>query len=808
MAEERSYRLAPGLEITRLPSGAYLLHSDFVAIEMGGDEAESFVERVLSKLKEPRTLDEIICELPGFARHSVVEQLERLRGEGVLSVEATVDPYEAAYEQIGMGATWTRERLATMRIAIFGLEAHGAYLAAFLADIGIRNLTLADPYSFDNAHRILVPFTDPGGDERSREAVAARSLAAAHPGLQVITAKTPLDAATVDRLVADVDLAIGCFDRGMVAAHHWINRSSLRAGVPALFSELRATGGLVGPLVIPGSSACFMCLRMRSIAAKTDFERVMAIEEHHDRCRAPALASRALLPGVSLQAAAMLAQEVVRAALRIQQPVLVDRVLEYDVLAGTQRTHPVLRVADCAVCGEKKKARTSAPLSQLLADTQPPGDPVAAVDSLVSERTGILTELAPVMLDPCEPPRPFVYRVHIANHQFLSDRHEERAVCSGKGSTPEAAIASALGEGIERYASARWSREEIVYARRADIEHETLDPRRLVLYANEQYAQLSYRPYTPESVLGWLPARSLVGGGTPWVPAIGVLMDYAVRDPSEYLFPITSNGLAAGSSLASAVLAATYEVLERDAFMLAWLHRWPGYSHDPATHPDPVVRDVAEAYRRRGVRLVLSRLPTDHPVAVFAAIALQEGGLGGPAAVVGLGADLDSLVAARKAALEVAQVRPSLRKRYRGECATRVEELIRDPTLVTSLEDHALLYTSPRHVNALAFLEGEPAMWSAPTEDARDAGRALSSVINHFRASGQDVLYVDLSSPELRALRLFCVRVIIPDFQPIWFGYREPRLGGDRVRELPVRLGFASAPVPLHALQQLPHPLA
>ena len=55
-------------------------------------------------------------------------------------------------------------------------------------------------------------------------------------------------------------------------------------------------------------------------------------------------------------------------------------------------------------------------------------------------------------------------------------------------------------------------------------------------------------------------------------------MEYQVHSPQEFLVPITSNGLAAGPTLADAVLSAIYEVLERDAILIAWLNRLPGAS--------------------------------------------------------------------------------------------------------------------------------------------------------------------------------------------------------------------------------------
>jgi ribosomal protein S12 methylthiotransferase accessory factor len=813
MAKGPSYRLAAGLEITRLPDTGYLLHSDFVAVRLSGDEATEFVERALVGLREPRTAEAIAAGLPGYTLGSVVGQLERLRAEGVLTTAEHRGPHVAAYDAVGMGADWTAARLAAATVVVFGLEGHGAQLADFLARLGVGALRLVDPGAWREEHLALASIGELVDVGQARSTVVARALHQRYPTVTLTTGVHELDEARVLALCEGADLLVGCFDRGMSAAHHWINRASLALEIPALFSEVRATGSLVGPLVIPGSSSCFMCYRMRTVAAKPDFDRVMAIEEHYDGARAPDLAGRPLLPGICLQTAASLGQEIVRALLRIEQPALVDRVWEHDALSGARQDHSVIRVADCPVCGQKKKRQEPPRLAELVTDAAEPGDLSRLVDVLVSPRTGLLTDLAPTMGDATEPARPYVYRVRISNHQFLSERDEDRAVCSGKGSTPAAALVSALGEAVERYCAARWSPEEILYARRADLPDESLDPRRLVLYDESQYASVPYPRYGEQTVLGWMRARSLITGELPWVPAMAAVMDYAVHDPSEHLFPVTSNGLAAGPTLADAVLRAIYEVVERDAFMLAWLHRWPGRAHDAASHPDADVRELAEAYRRRGVELHLVRLTTDQPVAVFAGITRQRGGLGGPAAVVGLGADLDPVAAARKAAMEVAQVRPSLRRRSRTDQAARVAELAADPLLVETLEDHALLYASEAYGRELDFLVGERAAWDegegpALARVAQDVPAALSLLVEHFRLAGQDVLYVDLSSEDLRPFGLHCARAILPDYQPIWFGRKERRLGGTRVRELPQRLGLASALVSIDSLNPLPHPLA
>ena len=80
-------------------------------------------------------------------------------------------------------------------------------------------------------------------------------------------------------------------------------------------------------------------------------------------------------------------------------------------------------------------------------------------------------------------------------------------------------------------------------------------------------------------------------------------MNYEVQSPAEFIFPITSNGLAAGPTLAEAVLRAAFEVLERDATMIAWLNQLPCTRVDPLSHPDPDVQEICKGVRAQGCSL-------------------------------------------------------------------------------------------------------------------------------------------------------------------------------------------------------------
>lgn len=398
-------------------------------------------------------------------------------------------------------------------------------------------------------------------------------------------------------------------------------------------------------------------------------------------------------------------------------------------------------------------------------------------------------------------------QARVGNHRFLPKDESNRISASGKGLTPDDARLSALGEAVERYSSLFYWPQELYYCRRSELEGRSLDPRDLVLYRPDQYANVRYAPYSEDTVLGWIPGASVKSGESVHLPAVATLMSYSAA-PDELLLGVTSNGVATAGSLADAIRAATLEVIERDAFILGWVHRWILGRWDLTSHPDPEIRDLVEIYRRRGIRLHAFQLPTELGVAAFLAFGISDDPEDLPVAVAGLGADTNLARAAAKAVIEVGQIRPALRRKLRkAEHLAHMAELAADPTRVRELEDHDLLYAHPSALPKLSFLLEHPI-------DRRDwlANEAppatLEWLCDHLESHGHELLYCNLTPPDMARLGLYTARAILPKFQPIDFGYHELRLGGERLHRLPVQLKFREhEPLPAE-LNPDPHPIA
>lgn len=824
------YSLVPAVDVVPLRDGHLLFRSEAVAIRIEGGFARTLEQRVLPLLDGRRRLSQVCAALPDLPPDVLRDRFDALvqsgvfrRTESAVAAAANAPVAIAAAIQAApadLAAPEARARLAQFRVTIAGLEAHGAHLALLLAGCGVGSLLLVDPFPCEPGNLPLLPSSMTSGAVGvARQETVARAVRHAHSTTRVDTARVEtLTRAQIDTLAVGSHLLIGCFDRGFVACHHWLNRAGWSQRIPSLYAELRGQSAFVGPLVIPGQTACFMCYRMRSIACEDDFESAMTYEEYLDRLQRPALHRRATVPTLPSYVASLVALECLK--LMLGESTLAGAVLEFTAQTVASDLHPVLQMPDCPVCGGDgggSRARRRHPLpTDVREPDERTGDLSSAMRHLYSRRTGVVRNLYLVQQDATEPAVPYVMGAELANHRYAPGDTTSLAMCSGKGLTEESARLSTFGEAVERYSGACWRSDEITYARRDGLPEAALDPRQLVLYTSDQYAsgRLPYAPYTGENVLGWTPARSLVSGEWMYVPAQAVFLGYTARGRDEFLCPITSNGLATGPTILAAALAATCEVLERDAFMITWMNRLPCACVDPGTHPDRDVRDFCEAYRRRSVELRLFKLPTDHPCHVFAALALQTQPVreDTPAAVVGLGADMDIQRAAKKALLEIGQVRPALRHRLRRpETRRRLDVLVADPHQVTTLDDHDLLYASPDMTRAFEFWldrHPEPVDWSLASYVPAAVEERLELLVQHVRRRSGDLLYSNVTPADMAALGLHTVRAIIPDFQPIHFGWAEARLGGDRLYALPVALGFTAARPTAADLNDAPHPLA
>lgn len=218
------------------------------------------------------------------------------------------------------------------------------------------------------------------------------------------------------------------------------------------------------------------------------------------------------------------------------------------------------------------------------------------------------------------------------------------AVSQGKGQTLLLAKLSAVMESMEFW--------------HAEFHHPPLSYRGLpareldLTYGITQLAAEPGALVTDRTPLDWVDAVGLCGGGSVPVPARIVTLPEDQRSWVPPGLSWSSNGLAAGNSLAEATLHALYEVIERDAVSRRSLTAIQYV--DPASITEPSCAELIARIAEGGATLRITYLPSRFEVPCFGATVW---GPDFPVTCLGWGAHLDVGVAVSRAVTEAVQSR-------------------------------------------------------------------------------------------------------------------------------------------------------
>ncbi|PRX51110.1 ribosomal protein S12 methylthiotransferase accessory factor [Prauserella shujinwangii] len=397
------------------------------------------------------------------------------------------------------------------------------------------------------------------------------------------------------------------------------------------------------------------------------------------------------------------------------------------------------------------------------------------LERAVGWRQGVVAELRAV-------PRG-VADVPLAGWAAVAEPFGHGGTSGGAAPDDGGARTAALAEALERYAAGRFPLS-------GDQAPPGAPCWRLGEFSLHSAAQRARRGFPhpgyrdPGATLAW----TLPGNTEVWVPAglVGLRPEPGL--------PATSSGLAAETSVVRALLRATQELVERDAFTVAWLH---GLA--PARVPVP--EDLAAPVRRLGgtiAALDLTPAYSPHPVLAVAGT-LPLGGR--ERATLGLACRADPAEALAKAWREWCQGTVFLSVWLAEHGSAPLE-----PHDVTGFDRHAAFYTGrPDRWAALPWWRGPER--SAPGRSAAagtGAAAELAELTGALTAAGIRLAYRELTTPELAATGIRAVRVLSPELVPLHADHRWPHLGGtcpDLARRFPGAAGHTPFPNPD------PHPL-
>lgn len=387
---------------------------------------------------------------------------------------------------------------------------------------------------------------------------------------------------------------------------------------------------------------------------------------------------------------------------------------------------------------------------------------------------------------------------------------ENSQKAGGGGATLEIAMGAAIGEMVERYCMYWYDRRAMVRGAYRDLQPEAVAPDELRLYTREQVAnkapdvRLDY--FSDDTRINWVWGYSLTHRRPRLVPATLVYLGYQPEDDDEQVIGRNaSSGLAAGATLEEAILSALYELIERDAFTIAWLHQKVGplvRIDDPA-----LAENVRTQFRidHPAVDLRIHDITLDIPVTSLFGI-LRRPTEGGPALAVSSVTRLDPKDAIRKCLREIGQGLPYIR--YLRE-QLKDWEPASDYSDLRTFDHHFTLYNRRPDLvaEALAFCDAVDEEVPLSRLPNRSTGRPRGDIercTEMLRAIGKEVIVVDIATRDVRDVGLSVVRVLVPGLVPLHGNHNFPYLGVRRLYEVPQALSWSWDPA--DGFTHFPHP--
>jgi thiazole/oxazole-forming peptide maturase SagD family component len=333
----------------------------------------------------------------------------------------------------------------------------------------------------------------------------------------------------------------------------------------------------------------------------------------------------------------------------------------------------------------------------------------------------------------------------------------EQMACFGRARDAAQAAERARAEASERVACATPGR---LYEARMDELRSPIDPRTIVAFSEAQYRRpgFPFKRFSECRRYSWTEGRDLATGARRDVLAelVWFRRFLPARVRSQAYWRTSTSGVAAHPAWDRAVEHAALELIERDAFMRAWL----GYDAGTTLRSMPAALTArVRRLRAAGIRITCKLLKTD-PAFVFLVFAQDRArGFTRVTAAAGVDAEqtLDHALMEAEAQVAAVLAMPPPRGMRPAE--------VRFPV------DHGLLYAQRRYFRRADFLAEGGRRIDMPGASRHRPG--LDALVGRMRRAGLRPVWVSLA-PEAS---LHVVRVLVPGLVPMTFGNGTEPLG-------------------------------
>lgn len=606
----------------------------------------------------------------------------------------------------------------------------------------------------------------------------------------------------------ETDIALVLHDAWHPSIHHKAEERFRTKGIPWIRGFVLFGEGIIGPFVRPEVPGCSLCADLRRMIAGPARKEMLKIQEKvaaSERVQSDAWAARSGL----LQMAVLISNEVEK-IVKGERSSIEEGVFITNLRTLTNSRHFFLPDPLCPVCSTVPD--DTADLVEIALKSCPKISEdqyrSRSMDELkivlhkdyLDDRTGIMNGKMPDVKLP--------FADVLVNLPLLDG---DEGV-GGRSDSYEMSELTAILEGLERFCGIEpRGKRQIVRDSYRNLEKIALNPAAVGLHDQEQYAKphFPFKPFHPDQPMNWVWGYSFLQERPILVPEL--LAYYSLGQGEGFVYE-TSNGCAIGGSLEEAIFHAIMEIVERDSFLLTWYAQLPLTRLDLHSAEDKELKLMVERIREvAGYDLYFYNSTMEHGIPSVWAVAknIKTKGVN---LICAAGANPDPVKAVKSSIYELA----GTMFRY-DEILEKnrhvFKRMLVDPYTVRTMVDHGILYGLQEAEKRLDFLLDDKRPVRTFDEEFKKPSRNLDlkvdleEILEKFHQLNLEVIVVDQSTPITQRNGLFCVKVLIPGMLPMTFGHHLIRVKGmERVRTVPVKLGFVKQPLSYEQLNRHPHP--
>lgn len=317
-------------------SDGVVLKRGLSILKINGKGAAEVVSALLDFAQEPRTREELRSAFASRDHEAVDDLVEKLgqrrilvTWDGQLGEQLPApDGLDIFYWNFGANPKLVAEQLGAARLTVLGINEVSQSLVGALAAGGVSDFTVVDYCLLRN-----VSFFDSAG--------ALRTARWGESPQAPVPYRTWADEVQTD----ERRFVVATSDFGATPAIRQWNRFCVGNGWGFLPVILQDLIGYVGPLVIPGETACYECLRARQNSHMTDPAAVRAPETR--------VFEDQRLAGFHPSMARVVGELAAMELLKFHSKLPMWRVgtmIEINLMAPSLTVRKVLKIPRCAVC--------------------------------------------------------------------------------------------------------------------------------------------------------------------------------------------------------------------------------------------------------------------------------------------------------------------------------------------------------------------------------------------------------------------------------------------------------------------------